>query len=148
MGNRFILSLLYLSWQYFTLPHTFRADLSRMVGIQPNSDLIPSEKIKKFKLRFLATPSFSESFRAESELKKDVFLDHFLPYSDHIPTSFRPHSSHILTKFRPHSNQNLTKFLCLVSIFICVIFFSFTIIIIILINTLQKQFNILKKKIT
>ena len=68
---------------------------SGMVGIRPNSDLIPSEKQKKFKLRFLAIPSFSESFRVESELKKDVFLDHFLPYSDHIPTSFRPKSDRI-----------------------------------------------------
>ena len=42
----FGLKTLLLLRQYFTLPHTFQADPSGMVGIRPNSDLIPSKKIQ------------------------------------------------------------------------------------------------------
>ena len=65
------------------------------------SDQIPTSfRVKnknKFKLRFLAIPSFSESFRVESELKKIFifrsFSTIFRPYSDLIPTIFRQEGS-------------------------------------------------------
>ena len=101
-------------FQYFTLPHTFRADPSRMVGIRPNSDLILSEKIKKIQTQIFSHSKFfrviPSGIRVEKRCIFRSFPTIFWPYSDPIPTPFRPHSYPIPTIFRPHSDHILTKF--------------------------------------
>ena len=96
--------------QYFTLPHTIRADLSspsrsqrngrNPSGIRVNSDLSLSKKKKKHDVRFLAIPSHSESFRAESEqIPTDKKTWKFLS----IPSPFLVHSESIPSLFLVHS---------------------------------------------
>src|SRR5277367_4682912 len=105
--------------QYFTLPHTFRADPSR-IQLNPTK-FRPYSYLEKKKVY----QSHSESFRVHSEFipshsdqlmvsKKKTFLPSqnakFRPNSDQIPSQFWVHSESIPTKFRPNSDQILSQF--------------------------------------
>src|SRR5271156_7061205 len=101
--------------QYFTLPHTFRADPSRIrlnpTKFRPYSYLV----IKK------VYQSHSESFRVHSEFipshsdqlmvsKKKLFYQVKMQNSDQILTKFRVNSGSIPSPFRPNSESIPTKF--------------------------------------
>ena len=88
------------SSMYFTLPHTFRADPSRMVGMVGIwQECHVSDNPPKF-------DSDSESFQPNSDHFERNHLDLLGSQSQQDPTRFRPDSDLILTRIR----QDPTKF--------------------------------------